>query len=298
MHTGHTFWSAASARSRPPPPRSTANTVYATVLDSGHGSATGESSRSTTPPARSAGRAPAQPQRVLAAGRPRHALLRLPERHRLRANARNGNVVWTYHAAGAVKASPTLVRRNPLLRRLLRPRPGDLRAHRPADLAQRLRRRAARQRHLLLDRRGRSTAASSSATPTGASTPTTPPPAARLGGADRRLRLRLPRRHQRARPRPDRLRRLLQRHLLRAQRPLRAHQLAASTRTGASPARPRSSGASSTSPTSATHRTYGLGISTGRVALRDAHRLLRPRDQRRQQHLPDRLHRPLRARTR
>ena len=37
------------------------------------------------------------------------AVLRLPERHRLRARTTaDGSVLWTYHAAGAVKASPTL----------------------------------------------------------------------------------------------------------------------------------------------------------------------------------------------
>ena len=43
-------------------------------------------------------------------------------------DARNGHVLWTYHASGSVKASPTLCRRDALLRRLLRPRAGDLRA--------------------------------------------------------------------------------------------------------------------------------------------------------------------------
>ena len=54
------------------------------------------------------------------------------------------------------------------------------------------------ERHVLLDPRSRSTAACSSATQTGASTLMTPPGQTGLGGADRRLRLRLPRRHERA----------------------------------------------------------------------------------------------------
>ncbi len=42
-------------------------------------------------------------------------------------------------------------------------------------------------------------------------------------------------------------------------------------------------------------RTYGLGISTGRVVFEKDTGLLRPGDQRRREHLPDRLHRPVRA---
>ena len=45
-----------------------------------------------------------------------------------------------------------------------------------------------------------------------------------------------------------------------------------------------------------THRTYGLGISTGRADFEHEHRRLRPGDQRRQVHLPDRPYRPVRVR--
>ena len=44
------------------------------------------------------------------------------------------------------------------------------------------------------------------------------------------------------------------------------------------------------------HKTYGLGHLHRPAALRKAHRRLRPGDQRRQEHLPDRLHGPVRAR--
>ena len=62
-------------------------------------------------------------------------------------------MLWTYHAGGAVKASPTLSKGVLYF--------GDYSGHLQAvsernghlHLAQRLRRRAARQRHLLLDRR-------------------------------------------------------------------------------------------------------------------------------------------------
>ena len=50
----------------------------------------------------------AQPQRVLAAARRRPRLFWLQNGTVYALNARNGEVVWTYHAAGAVKASPTL----------------------------------------------------------------------------------------------------------------------------------------------------------------------------------------------
>ncbi len=167
-------------------------------------------------------------------------------------NDRNGSVLWTYHAAGAVKASPTLSGGVLYF--------GDYSGHVQAISEQTGRRLwVSGSEGALL---GSGTFYSTAAVVYGrvflgntdgriyaydASTGQ-----ARLGGADRRLRLRLARRHQRPRPRADRLPRLLRRHLLRAQRPLGPDQLAASTPAGASPARRRSSGAPSTSPTSAT----------------------------------------------
>ena len=91
-------------------------------------------------------------------------------------NARDGSVVWTYHAPGAVKASPTLVRtasstsattRATCRRSPSRPGAGCGSAARKARCSA-----AAPSTRPPPS----STAASSSATPTGASTPTTPPP--------------------------------------------------------------------------------------------------------------------------
>ena len=69
---------------------------------------------------------------------------------------------------------------------------------------------------------------------------------------------------QRSRPRPDDLPGLLRRHLLCPQRPLGAHRRGSSTRAARSPARRRSSGNTVYFADLGTHRTIGLGISTGR----------------------------------
>ena len=201
----------------------TANTVYATVLASGHADKPGRSRRAQlrqradplVPRA-------AQPERVLAAARPTAASSSAPR------------------TAPSTRSTPATATSSGPTTRPARSRParrssggilyfGDYSGHVQAisertgrrHLGQRLRRRAARQRHLLLDRRR-------------LLRPRLPRQhrrahlrlrrvhrQPRLGRADRRLRLRLARRHQRARPRPDHLPRLLQRHLLRPQRPLR-----------------------------------------------------------------------------
>ena len=191
--------------------------------------------------------------RVLSARRPRPGLLRLGKRHRLRARrqqrARDLDLPRRRRGQGEPDASRRASSTSATTRGTCRPSPSrDGHLH----LAQRLGRRAARQRHLLLDLRR-------------LLRPRLPRQhrrahlrlrrldrASGLGRADRLLRLRLPGRHQRPGPRPDDLPRLLQRHLLRAQRPLGPRQLDVQRAAGGSPARRRSSAASSTSPTSAT----------------------------------------------
>ena len=301
-HTGHTFWQRrVGVLSASSPPRWSATS---TSRDRARGarrqSTRAESSRSAARPARSCGRAtcpaPASPRRSSTSGR---VFFGSQNGHRVRAERPQRQRRLDLPRGGRGQGQPHPRRRRALLRRLLRPRAGDLRADRhggcgisgsegallgsgtfystaAVDLRARIPRQH-RRAHLRLRRVHR---------------------AARLGRADRRLRLRLARRHQRPRPRPDHLHRLLQRHLLRAERPLRARS------PGSFNAHGRISG-------SATivgrivyfadlghRRTYGLGISTGRVVVRDGHRLLRPGDQRRAGHLPDRLHRPVRARAR
>ncbi|HYM54548.1 MAG TPA: PQQ-binding-like beta-propeller repeat protein [Solirubrobacteraceae bacterium] len=108
-HTGHTFWTRRLGQLSASTPAVSASTVYATVLSSGH---------------------PRSPGRVVALDYATGAvrwLRPLPspsesspllDGDRLflgsqsgivyALNARNGRVLWTYHAPGAVKASPTL----------------------------------------------------------------------------------------------------------------------------------------------------------------------------------------------
>ena len=71
-YSGHTFWSERLGQLSASSPAVSANTVYVTILSSGHPESPGASSRSTPPPARSAGRAtcpaPASPRPCSTAG--------------------------------------------------------------------------------------------------------------------------------------------------------------------------------------------------------------------------------------
>ena len=153
--TGHQIWRRRLGRLSASTPAVTSNTVYATVLASGHARTPGRlvalnSSNGGHPLVSQ----PPQPQRVLAPARSRQDLLRLPERHRLRPQRQDRSPDLDLPRSRRRQGQPDPLRRPPLLRRLLGPRPGDLRADRTADLAQRLRRDAAGKRHLLLDRSG------------------------------------------------------------------------------------------------------------------------------------------------
>ncbi len=280
-HRPHLLDRASSARSRPPPPPSTPTPSMPPCSPAATAKRPAASWRSTTPTARRAGRAtcpaPASPPRCSTATGSSSAP---------RAGSSTRSTLATATSCGPT-TPPAPSRPAPrssdgvaLLRRLLRPRAGHLRADRPAPVDQRLRRRAARQRHLLLDRAPSSTGACSSATPTGASTPMTPSRQARLGRADRRLRLRLAGRHQRARLGPTIY--------------LGSYDgtfYALDARSGHISWRFNAGGRISGSATIVgrtvyfadlgEHRTYGLGISTGRVAVREVHRRLRPGHQRR-----------------
>ncbi len=109
-HTGHTFWKRRVGVLSASSPATVGSVVYVTVLDRGQGSNSGRvlalnsktgavlwsrdlSSRSESSPLVDHGRIYFGSQSGLV-----YAL-----------NAHNGSVVWTYHAGGAVKASPTLM---------------------------------------------------------------------------------------------------------------------------------------------------------------------------------------------
>ena len=200
-YDGKTLWSRRLGALSAASPAVVGDTVYATILARAGAPTEGRVRRPRRDQRRrSAGRATcpaaASPRRCSTAGK----LFFGSEDGTVYAlDARTGGTVWTYHAEGAVKASPTLAGRGALLRRLLRPRPGDQRADRPAVVARQLRRRAVRQRHLLLHRRRHLR-------------PRLPRQhrrahlrlrrlqrQARLGLPDGRLRLRLARRHRRPR---------------------------------------------------------------------------------------------------
>ena len=109
LHTGHTFWQRRIGSLSASTPAAVGHVVYATVLARTDGVRKGEAFALAYATGKILWRrALPSPQRVLAARRPRPRLLRLPNGTVYALNAHNGNVIWTYHAAGAVKASPTL----------------------------------------------------------------------------------------------------------------------------------------------------------------------------------------------
>ncbi len=238
----------------------------------------------------------AERQRVLTAAGPGTGVLRFPERDRLRPRRpqRSRRLDLPCGRLGEGESQP--LRRGPVLRRLLRPGPGDLRADRPPAVAQRIRRCPVGQRDLLLHRRGRVRARVPGQHRRSHVRLRRPHGEARLGRPDGRLRVRVPGRHGRPRARPDGLLRLLRRQLLRAQRPHRADRVALRRgrqdlrlghhhRPHRLPRRPRP----------APHlRARDLNRPQD---LRNGHRRLRPGRQRRPRRVPDRLLGPVRAGT-
>ena len=258
--SGKTFWTVPLGHLSASTPAVTSNTVYATVLSTGNRSAPGRivALNSSTGAMRWQRSLPSASESSPLVD---HGLVFFGSQSGTvyALDASTGAVRWTYHAEGAVKASPTLSGGVLYF--------GDYSGHVQA-ISERtgrrlwiseLRRRAARQRHVLLHRR-------------------------------RRLRPRVPRQHRRPRVRlrrvqrtastgrcrraptctprrPSRMRRGSGRPSTSdpttapSTRSMRARDTStgASTRTGASPARPRSSGAPCTSRTSArtTHSASG-----------------------------------------
>lgn len=107
--TGHTIWSTPIGRLSASTPAVTSNTVYATVLSSGNHSAPGRVlalnsatghirwSRNLPSPSESS---PLVDHGHLYFGSQNGTVYAL--------NASNGSVIWAYHASGSVKASPSL----------------------------------------------------------------------------------------------------------------------------------------------------------------------------------------------
>jgi outer membrane protein assembly factor BamB len=108
-HTGHVFWTRRLGRLSASTPAVNASTVYATVLSSGHARQPGRVvalnarngstrwSRNLSSPTESS---PLLDRGRLFFGSQSGIVYAL--------NGRDGRVIWTYHADGAVKASPTL----------------------------------------------------------------------------------------------------------------------------------------------------------------------------------------------
>jgi outer membrane protein assembly factor BamB len=108
-HNGHPIWSRPLGQLSASSPAVNVQTVYATVLSSTHGEAPGRvwalnSANGRTRWSRGLP-APSESSPLLDGDR-----LFFGTQNGLvyALNARNGNILWTYHAEGAVKASPTL----------------------------------------------------------------------------------------------------------------------------------------------------------------------------------------------
>jgi outer membrane protein assembly factor BamB len=108
LHTGHTFWKRSLGRLSASSPAVVGSTVYATVLARAKGKAgrvvalnyaDGSIRWSRDLPSASES-SPLVDRGKLFFGSQNGTVYAL--------NARNGKVIWTYHAAGAVKASPSL----------------------------------------------------------------------------------------------------------------------------------------------------------------------------------------------
>ncbi len=108
-HTGHTLWAKRLGRLSASTPAVTSNTLYATVLDSGHESSPGRilalnSANGSVRWSRNLP-APSESSPLLDGGR---VFFGSQNGTVYALDARTGGVIWTYHAGGAVKASPTL----------------------------------------------------------------------------------------------------------------------------------------------------------------------------------------------
>jgi outer membrane protein assembly factor BamB len=108
-HTGHTFWTRKLGLLSASTPAVNASTVYATVLESGN---PGEPGRVWAINYRTGQTrwqrylsSPSESSPMLAGG---HVYFGSQSGIVYALSARSGTVLWTYHAAGAVKASPTL----------------------------------------------------------------------------------------------------------------------------------------------------------------------------------------------
>jgi len=108
-HTGHLYWAKPLGKLSASSPAVTSNTVYATVLSSGHPRSPGRivALNSTSGAIRwlRSLPSPSESSPMVDEGR---VFIGSQSGLVYALNAHNGRVIWTYKAAGAVKASPTL----------------------------------------------------------------------------------------------------------------------------------------------------------------------------------------------
>jgi outer membrane protein assembly factor BamB len=109
LHTGHTFWQRRIGSLSASTPAAVGHVVYATVLARTNGVRKGEVLALAYATGRTLWRralpSPSESSPLLDHGR---VFFGSQSGTVYALNAHNGNVIWTYHASGAVKASPTL----------------------------------------------------------------------------------------------------------------------------------------------------------------------------------------------
>jgi outer membrane protein assembly factor BamB len=108
-YTGHTFWTRPLGQLSASTPAVTSNTVYATILDSGHPSHPGRvvALNSTTGTIRWFRSLPSRSESSPLVDHGR-VFFGSEDGTVYALDASNGHLAWTYHAGGAVKASPSL----------------------------------------------------------------------------------------------------------------------------------------------------------------------------------------------
>lgn len=113
LHTGHTIWHRRLGSLSASSPAAVGRTVYATVLARGDGVDKGEAFALAYATGRvlwsRALPSPSESSPLVADGR---VFFGSQNGTVYALNAKNGDVAWTYHAAGSVKASPTLANGN------------------------------------------------------------------------------------------------------------------------------------------------------------------------------------------
>ncbi len=240
------------------------------------------------------GERPAESSRVLSLARQRQAFLRLSERHRVCVECAHWQRALDLPRSWSGQGQPEPGEWGALLRRLLGRAAGRARARRPSAVGERVGRSIGGQRHVLFDTGGDVWTSVSRQHRRARIRIRRVLGQTRLGCADRRLRVRLASRHQRAWFGADHIPGLLRRHVLCTRRSLRTRRLALSRRRqDLRLGHNRRADRLFRQPRPPHDRAWDLNRQSG---VLDENGLVRPRHKRRPLPVPVGHHRPVRAR--